>query len=478
MSDCDVVTTALESDFQRGNVPSPTRLAQLAAGHLEELTAAAESFIYVNLISPFLGSTRQWLEELTQENPHDNRIGVLKPLLDRWTTIQGSGGLKEADYRCFIAELSEISERHPVFFKSNDRVFITPDASHCETLLDVQRGVEELVEKRELQSQLRKLQDRVQFLRNRFEKLRLFAPITFQEFVSQSKVKERLEIAIEASRLRQESLPHVLLVGPYGIGKRTLAEITAISLGVKFLSVSAAAIRQPGDLFGVLIESQTGAVIFVEDVERMRGNIIEYMLPALTGSEFNVVGGKNFGVGGCIPCFTLVGATTRAERLPATLLSCFSITAEFTDYTHEDLVVLSERFAIGFGLRLDQPAVEQLARHSNGTPHGILHSLKTLRDYAAVKSVLSPINAETVVAALGASDSMVDDEPSQGRVAIPSSVRTEVWRRDGGKCVKCGSREKLEYDHIIPISKGGSNTARNIELLCESCNRSKSDSIQ
>ena len=79
---------------------------------------------------------------------------------------------------------------------------------------------------------------------------------------------------------------------------------------------------------------------------------------------------------------------------------------------------------------------------------------------------------------LDASSSMVDDEPSQGRVAIPSSVRMEVWRRDGGKCVKCGSREKLEYDHIIPISKGGSNTARNIELLCEKCNRTKRDSIQ
>ena len=69
-------------------------------------------------------------------------------------------------------------------------------------------------------------------------------------------------------------------------------------------------------------------------------------------------------------------------------------------------------------------------------------------------------------------------ESNQDRRAIPSSVRTEVWRRDGGKCVKCGSRENLEYDHIIPISKGGSNTARNIELLCENCNRTKSDSIQ
>ncbi len=69
-------------------------------------------------------------------------------------------------------------------------------------------------------------------------------------------------------------------------------------------------------------------------------------------------------------------------------------------------------------------------------------------------------------------------ESSQDRRAIPSSVRMEVWRRDGGRCVKCGSREKLEYDHIIPISKGGSNTARNIELLCENCNRSKGDSIQ
>ncbi len=117
MSDCDVVTTALESNFQRGNVPSPTHLEQLAAGHLEELIAAAESFIYVNLISPFLGSTRQWLEELTQENPNDKRIGVLTPLLDKWTTIRKAGGLKEADYRCFIADLSEISEQQTGFLQ-------------------------------------------------------------------------------------------------------------------------------------------------------------------------------------------------------------------------------------------------------------------------------------------------------------------------------------------------------------------------
>jgi hypothetical protein len=164
------------------------------------------------------------------------------------------------------------------------------------------------------------------------------------------------------------------------------------------------------------------------------------------------------------------------ERLPDAMLSRFSITLEFTKYTREELAAIGQRVAIALGLELDQPALAELAKRSDGTPRGVLNSLRHVKDYALVKSESPTITVETVVDALGAA-AQEHDESAQDRRAIPSSVRMEVWRRDGGKCAKCGGREKLEYDHIIPISKGGSNTARNIELLCEGCNRSKSNRI-
>jgi hypothetical protein len=105
--------------------------------------------------------------------------------------------------------------------------------------------------------------------------------------------------------------------------------------------------------------------------------------------------------------------------------------------------------------------------------------MKFLKAFAKVKASSNIIARDIVVEAFAMFASANQSrETAEGRLAIPSEVRREVWRRDGGKCVKCGSREKLEFDHIIPRARGGSNTPRNIELLCESCNRAKSASIQ
>jgi 5-methylcytosine-specific restriction endonuclease McrA len=109
----------------------------------------------------------------------------------------------------------------------------------------------------------------------------------------------------------------------------------------------------------------------------------------------------------------------------------------------------------------------------------VLNRLRHIRDFAHIKNSSEKISADIATEALKLlSSTEFEKESDNERQAIPSEVRREVWRRDSGKCVKCGSRENLEYDHIIPISRGGSNTARNIELLCENCNRSKRDSIQ
>lgn len=109
-------------------------------------------------------------------------------------------------------------------------------------------------------------------------------------------------------------------------------------------------------------------------------------------------------------------------------------------------------------------------------PGTVAFLLELVRVYAQAREFFGRITPDMAMEALKALPPGQDD--NQRREAIPSEVKREVWRRDSGRCVKCGSRERLEYDHIIPVTKGGSNTARNIELLCETCNRAKSDLIQ
>jgi 5-methylcytosine-specific restriction endonuclease McrA len=148
------------------------------------------------------------------------------------------------------------------------------------------------------------------------------------------------------------------------------------------------------------------------------------------------------------------------------------------DYSVDELTAIACRFAKSVRIKVDTDAASRIASSADGTPIDVLNRLQHVRDFAHVKgekTITSEV-ANTALKMLASHDER--QEASENRDAIPSAIRREVWRRDGGKCVKCGSRKNLEYDHIIPVSKGGSNTARNIELLCENCNRLKRDSIQ
>jgi 5-methylcytosine-specific restriction endonuclease McrA len=127
------------------------------------------------------------------------------------------------------------------------------------------------------------------------------------------------------------------------------------------------------------------------------------------------------------------------------------------------------------GFKIDADAIQLIGSSAN-RPWVVSYLLELVRIYAQARESSERITFDMVTQALKTMES--DEQANQRREAIPSEVKREVWRRDEGKCAKCGSRENLEYDHIIPVAKGGSNTVRNIELLCEACNRSKSDSIQ
>jgi hypothetical protein len=179
------------------------------------------------------------------------------------------------------------------------------------------------------------------------------------------------------------------------------------------------------------------------------------------------------------PRFTLIAAMPRKGRLPPAFLSCFSIVENMDAYSVEELTAIVCRFARLLEFEIDGGAADQIARSADGTPLDVLRRLRHVQDFASVKGSSKIITADFTAEALKMLIPTDDTkETDENRYAIPFEVRIKVWRRDNGKCVKCGSRQNLEFDHIIPVSKGGSNTVRNIELLCENCSRSKSDSIQ
>jgi holliday junction DNA helicase RuvB len=306
-------------------------------------------------------------------------------------------------------------------------------------------------------------------------------PKRFSDFIGQNRVKARLELATAAAKRRGETLGHVLLIGSPGSGKATLAHIIAMEMGANLKPNNGMAIEKAGDLAGVLTNLEDKEVLFIEEIDRLQKTIAEYLQPAMKDFKLDIiidVGAGARSVRLNLPCFTLIGSTTKKERLTPNLLSSFRIIENMDDYSVDELAAIASHFATSIEVEIDTDAADRIARSADGTPIDVLNRLQHVRDFAHVKGN-GKITLEIAEASLKMLASSEEKQvTSEGRDAIPSAVRREVWRRDEGKCKKCGSRKNLEYDHIIPVAEGGSNTARNIELLCQDCNRAKSDLIQ
>ena len=307
-------------------------------------------------------------------------------------------------------------------------------------------------------------------------------PNSFSSFVGQNRVKARLEMAIAAAKSRNETLGHILLVGSPGAGKATLAQIIAKAMGRVIKSTSGPAIVSAPDLAGLLTNLEEGDVLFIDEIHRLTRSIGEHLPQPMKDFTLDIIidqGPNSRKVRLNLPRFTLIGVATRQERISRDLLSAFPIVESMSPYSNEELGDIARRFAVALKFEIDDVAAARIACSADGTPLDVLNRLRHVRDYAHVRYSSERITMDIATESLNLlSSAEPKKESDNARQAIPSEIRREVWRRDGGKCVKCSSREKLEYDHIIPLAKGGSNTARNIELLCESCNRSKSDSIQ
>ncbi|MDA2274449.1 Holliday junction branch migration DNA helicase RuvB [Bacillus thuringiensis] len=213
-------------------------------------------------------------------------------------------------------------------------------------------------------------------------------PQTLRQYIGQDKAKHNLEVFIEAAKMREETLDHVLLYGPPGLGKTTLANIIANEMGVNVRTTSGPAIERPGDLAAVLTALQPGDVLFIDEIHRLHRSIEEVLYPAMEDFCLDIVIGKGPSARSVrldLPPFTLVGATTRAGALSAPLRDRFGVLSRLEYYTVDQLSAIVERTAEVFEVEIASLAALEIARRARGTPRIANRLLRRVRDFAQVR---------------------------------------------------------------------------------------------
>lgn len=212
-------------------------------------------------------------------------------------------------------------------------------------------------------------------------------PRTLSEYIGQEKVKENLTVFINAAKMRQEPLDHVLLYGPPGLGKTTLAAIIANELGVNFRITSGPALERPGDLAALLTNMEEGDVLFIDEIHRLPRTVEEILYPAMEDFAIDIMNGKGQGASSIhlpLQRFTLIGATTRAGQLSAPLRDRFGVISRLELYTPEELAQIVSRSARILNTPCDPDGALEIASRSRGTPRIANRMLKRVRDFAQV----------------------------------------------------------------------------------------------
>jgi len=214
-------------------------------------------------------------------------------------------------------------------------------------------------------------------------------PRKMNEYIGQTKVKENLNIFIEAAKKRSEALDHVLLYGPPGLGKTTLAGIIASELGVNFRITSGPAIEKPGDLAAILTNLGNFDVLFIDEIHRLNRSVEEILYPAMEDYALDIIIGKGPSARSIrldLPKFTLIGATTKAGLLTSPLRDRFGVINRLEMYSPAELKLIIKRSAGILNIGVDEAGADEISRRSRGTPRIANRLLKRVRDFAQIKA--------------------------------------------------------------------------------------------
>ena len=214
-------------------------------------------------------------------------------------------------------------------------------------------------------------------------------PKTFSEYIGQKDVKEMVEIAVKAAKMRNESLDHVLLYGPPGLGKTTLAQVIANELGVNIKSLSGPTIERTGDLAAILTSLEPGDVLFIDEIHRLPKIVEEILYSSMEDYVIDIVVGKDSGAKSIrvdLAPFTLIGATTRFGDLTGPLRDRFGIVHKLEFYSDQELEIICKRTAKIYDCETDEEAILELAKRSRGTPRIVNRLFRRVRDFADILS--------------------------------------------------------------------------------------------
>ncbi len=259
---------------------------------------------------------------------------------------------------------------------------------------------------------------------------RAIRPKILDDFIGQSSVKQQMDIFITAARNRAEALDHVLIFGPPGLGKTTLAHIVANEMGVNLRQTAGPVLERPGDLAAILTNLEPNDVLFIDEIHRLSPVVEEVLYPAMEDFQLDIMIGEGPAARSIkldVPPFTLVGATTRAGLLTSPLRDRFGIVQRLEFYTTEELEAIATRSAGILKLPLDESGGQQIARRARGTPRVVNRLLRRVRDYAEVRAD-GVVTEEVAISAMD----MLQVDPHGFDAMDRRLLQTIIEKFDGG----------------------------------------------